>query len=234
MLNPRTETIAIDLLGHGRTDKPDDWSRYSIQAIAADVLAIVAQLNIAPVDLLGYSMGGRLALYLAYSYPELFSSLILESASPGIADISERETRQLHDSELADNIQRDGVRNFVDFWEHLPLFESQHAVPEKRKLLLRQQRMLNDPAGIANCLRGMGTGRQPSLWGSLTTIAVPALLISGALDQKFVRISREMVEQLPSAELTIVPDTGHNVHFEQPEQFSQIVRNFLTDAAERT
>src|SRR5581483_1844933 len=121
--------IAIDMLGHGQSDVPADPSRYSIEHCQADITGILQQLDIQPGEaiLLGYSMGGRIALYSAFS--GYFRALILESASPGIADPSEREQRRLSDIALADRIERDGITSFVHYWENLPLFASQHTLP---------------------------------------------------------------------------------------------------------
>ena len=89
--------ICLDILGHGKSDKPESVSSYHMPAVAADIIDLLEQLNIAQSHLLGYSLGGRLALFLALRYPERFMSLLLESASPGLADESERADRRRRD-----------------------------------------------------------------------------------------------------------------------------------------
>src|SRR5690625_6877126 len=79
-------------------------------------------LKITKIHLLGYSMGGRTSLSFANYYPEKINSLILESASPGIADPFERQRRKEADKALAEKILIEGVEAFVDYWEDLPLF----------------------------------------------------------------------------------------------------------------
>ena len=76
--------IALDILGHGKSAKPPSASSYRIERVAADVIAWLDRLSVGKIHLLGYSMGGRLALYLALRYADRFHSLILESASPGL------------------------------------------------------------------------------------------------------------------------------------------------------
>ena len=112
--------IVVDLLGHGRTDAPADANRYAIERAAADLEAILISLDAVPAHILGYSMGGRLALYLAITRPHLLLSLILESASPGLETGTEREQRQSSDRQLAGWIEANGVNAFVDRWEQLP------------------------------------------------------------------------------------------------------------------
>ncbi len=224
---PLMDTIAIDLLGHGRTAAPTPSSRYAMDLAAKDIVALLGRLGCRNVNILGYSMGGRLALYLAHRYPELIKSLVLESASPGIAGNEERAERRRNDALLAQRIKQEGLLNFVRRWEKLPLFSSQLTLDDNRKALLRQQRLSNNPLGLANSLRGMGTGSQPSLWRKLGEIRTPALILCGELDRKFVSIGSKMAALMPEAELCEVSGAGHNVHLEKPSTFVSEVLSFL-------
>ena len=217
-------TIAVDLPGHGRTGAPADLTRYAMPAVAADLVALLDHLQAGPSHLLGYSMGGRLALYLALVHPRRWRSLILESASPGLETPTARAERRRRDEALAAWIEAEGIAAFVARWEVLPLFASQRRLPAPVRRAHRAGRLRNRPAGLANSLRGMGTGVQPSLWPRLPTLALPTLLIAGALDEKFVSIARQMARHIPSARLAIVPDAGHAVHLEQPARYAAIVR----------
>lgn len=220
--------INVDILGHGRSASPPDASRYAMPQVAADLIALLDAWQIEQTALLGYSMGGRLALYLACHFPERFSHLILESSSPGLADEAERAKRRQSDEMLADWIEANGIAAFVDRWEALPLWASQQQLSEKARLQLRRQRRQNNPVGLANSLRGMGTGTQPSLWNALPDLHLPTLLIVGELDSKFVTINKQMVAALPHGHLHIIPQAGHTTHLERPELFATAVKNFLT------
>lgn len=222
--------IAIDMLGHGQSDAPADPSRYSMEHCQADITGVLQQLDIQPGEaiLLGYSMGGRIALYSAFS--GYFRALILESASPGIADSIEREQRRLSDMALADRIERDGIESFVHHWENLPLFASQHTLPPDKQTALHQQRLHNNPQGLANSLRGVGTGAQPALHTKLPELTLPVLLLTGGLDSKFCAIAQQMQQTLPHAQLSIMPEAGHTVHLEQPEMFVKLVKTFCFEA----
>ena len=226
-LAPEHRMIAPDLLGHGKTAHPGDPQRHSMPQAAADLAQIISTLGENRIDLLGYSMGGRLALYFALHYPHLVHRLVLESASPGLKSEAERLARRQSDEELAQRIERDGIPAFVDAWERLPLFASQTRLPEETRRHLRQQRMGSTASGLANSLRGMGTGAQPSLWESLHELNQPVLLIVGELDEKFTRINQLMAASLPNAEIQIIPDAGHTVHLEQPGDYLQQVSRFF-------
>ncbi|MCZ2099122.1 MAG: 2-succinyl-6-hydroxy-2,4-cyclohexadiene-1-carboxylate synthase [Anaerolineae bacterium] len=219
----RFRVVTVDLLGLGKTESPADPDRCRIERAAADLIAIFDALQLDAVNLLGYSMGGRLALYTALAYPQRISRLILESASPGLRTEAERAARIEQDEALAWRIERDGIAAFADYWTNLPLFSTQS--PELRERL-RAQRLDNNPTGLANSLRGMGTGAQPSFWERLPMLNLPVLLLCGALDTKFAAINREMQALLPRASLVIVPDAGHTVHAEQPTCWQAEVLHF--------
>ncbi|MFO7538270.1 MAG: 2-succinyl-6-hydroxy-2,4-cyclohexadiene-1-carboxylate synthase [Chloroflexota bacterium] len=221
------QAIGVDLLGHGQTDSPPTPTRYQMPQAAADLAAIIDQIVTPPVHLLGYSMGGRLALYFACHYPHYVSKLILESASPGLKTEQERSERRLHDEALADFIEHQGIAAFVNRWQQLPLWESQKQLPASVRQALRRQRLSNHPTGLAHSLRGLGTGVQPSLWPHLSQVTTPTLLLCGELDAKFVAINREMAAAMPQARLEIISQAGHTVHLERPSAFQQVCLQFL-------
>lgn len=220
-------TITVDLIGHGRTDAPIDWIRYSITEAAADLDALLNKLNIDTCHILGYSMGGRLALMLACRFPNRVHSLILESSSPGLQTEEERNERRQADERLANYIEQQGIDKFIHYWENIPLFQTQKRVRLEKRKNLRSNRLKNQTHGLANSLRGMGTGNQPSLWSSLPSLTRPVLLLAGALDTKYVKIAHAMKKNFQQAQLEIVKDVGHTIHFEKSEQFSTLVLEFL-------
>ena len=110
--------------------------------------------------LLGYSMGGRLALYFALAYPERTRTLTLVSASPGIASLTERAERRRRDNALADRIEQDGIAAFVDYWQSLPMWKSQRRnLSLEQRQHLREQRLHNLPHRPRQQPAGHGHGR---------------------------------------------------------------------------
>jgi 2-succinyl-6-hydroxy-2,4-cyclohexadiene-1-carboxylate synthase len=224
------QLIAPDILGHGRSAAPAAPARYTMAAVAADLIALLDQLGLVKVDLLGYSMGGRLALYLVCHFPDRFDRLILESSSPGLATAAERAARRAADEALAKRLEAEGVEAFVARWEALPLWASQATLPADVLAAQRAERLAQRPLGLANSLRGMGTGAQPSLWGELAGLDRPVLLINGALDKKFVAINEQMAALLPQVTLKTLPDAGHNSHLEQPTGYATLIGRWLAGA----
>lgn len=226
-LTPYVTAVAVDLIGHGASDAPDDPARYAMDRCVADLLALLDRLEIERTAVLGYSMGARVALHLAAAAPRRVQALLLESGSPGLAGAAERAARRAADEALAGQIERDGVDAFVQCWERLPLFATQRALPPEVRAALRRQRQRNRAHGLANSLRGLGTGAQQPLWERLGEIEAPALLVAGALDAKFSAIAQAMVAALPRGRMELVPQAGHAVHLERPAEFDHLVVEFV-------
>jgi 2-succinyl-6-hydroxy-2,4-cyclohexadiene-1-carboxylate synthase len=177
-----------------------------------------------PVGLLGYSMGGRVALRVALRSPDRVRRLVLESVSPGIADAADRAERRRIDDERAREIETD-LPGFLRQWYRMPLFASfdRHGLVES----MVKRRANNKPAEIARALRGFSPGRQSPLWNDLSDLAMPTLLLTGGLDPKYPDVTARAAERIPDARRILVPDAGHNVHAERPAAYRQAVKDFL-------
>ncbi|MBC2201100.1 2-succinyl-6-hydroxy-2,4-cyclohexadiene-1-carboxylate synthase [Listeria welshimeri] len=219
--------VAPDLLGHGKTDSPDEIARYSIERIVDDLVTILQELKIMQCFVLGYSMGGRVATAFASAHPEMVRGLILVSSSPGLAQKDLQESRVQADNRLADMLESEGIRSFVDYWEKLALFASQEILSDELKKRIRLERLAQNPNGLAMSLRGMGTGKQPSYWNHLADFTVPVLLMTGSLDEKFEKIAQEMQQLLPNSTHVTVQNAGHAVYLEQPNIFLSQLTNWL-------
>ncbi|QTD42667.1 2-succinyl-6-hydroxy-2,4-cyclohexadiene-1-carboxylate synthase [Sporosarcina sp. Te-1] len=218
---------AVDLIGHGKTSIPLDSSRYSMGEQIADLHCLFEKLGLSRFVIVGYSMGGRLALGYASQHPDNIGALILESASPGLQEEEESLARRASDASLAERIMKEGMEIFIDYWENIPLFRSQKTLPVEKQRAIRKERMTQTQIGLANSLQGFGTGSQPSYWKVLNKLGAPILLLTGELDAKFVAIAREMKKELPNASQVIVPHAGHAIHVEKPELFVTIVKEYL-------
>lgn len=221
--------ILVDQLGHGKTDSPAHPERYKMEKVLGDLKSILDRLNISSVSIYGYSMGGRVALSFAVANPKLVSKLVLESASPGLEKMEDRSARIKADEKLAERLEKNGLKSFVDFWTDIPLFQSQKSLPAIKREAIYQQRMNNTPVGLANSLRGLGTGVQPSNWNYLKKIECPVLLAAGEWDEKFVLIAQEMKKRIEKSVFLKISGAGHAIHVEQPRKFGKIVSEFLSN-----
>lgn len=224
-------TIRVDLIGHGRSDSPADPARYTMEHAVDDLQALLHHLHVDRTALLGYSLGGRVALHFALEAPEMLTALVLESASPGIADPTDREVRRRSDADLADSILRNGLEAFVDRWQSQPLFASQSRLPGDTQQRQRTQRLAQNPQGLANSLRGMGAGSQDYLQPRLQALYVPALFLAGGLDPRYAALAPSMAAEAPHARYQVTDDAGHAVHLEMPAEFEAVITQFLREHA---
>ena len=223
----RYRCITVDLVGHGQSDAPDEPARYSMMNCVRDVCAVLSEVGVDRTAVIGYSMGGRVALHLSVAAGTPVKALVCESTSPGIQDGPERMERAKSDDELARKIEIDGMESFVDWWEQLPLFASQSRLDDVNRMRLRKQRTATKPTGAANSLRGTGTGRHDPLWNVLGKLKVPTLIVAGADDEKYSDIALRMEGVIEGAEVRIVEEAGHTVHLEKPAEFLATVSEFL-------
>ena len=214
--------LVVDLPGHGRTEVSHD-TNYQMPQIAEALTALLEQLNIEKCYLVGYSMGGRLALYLAVYYSSYFWGVVLESASPGLKTQPERDRRIAHDFQLARDLESSTLSQFVQRWYANPLFNSFVQHPNYCQAIV--QRLKNNPFKLAKSLRYMSLGAQPSLWDNLGKMQIPLILIVGSLDLKFITINQKIADLCSLARLNLVENTGHNIHFEQPLEFADLIKN---------
>jgi 2-succinyl-6-hydroxy-2,4-cyclohexadiene-1-carboxylate synthase len=206
-LDPQRYTaLAPDLRGHGsaRDARPIDF-----EAVAADVLA-AAPLRFA---LCGYSMGGRIALHVALAAPQRVEHLVLVATTGGIEDDGERAARREADERLAAFAETATIEQFADRWAAQPLFA---ATPPDAARIWRDDLLRNDPRALAAVLRGLGAGAMAPLWDRLPELSMPATILAGERDAKYVAIAHRLVAGLPNAELVIVPDAGHGLPREAP------------------
>jgi 2-succinyl-6-hydroxy-2,4-cyclohexadiene-1-carboxylate synthase len=230
------KTIRVDIIGHGASDSPLDPLRYSMRHAVEDLTSVLDQLGVDRYALLGYSMGARVALHLALAHGERLWGLILESGSPGLPTPEERLARRRADVELARTLWEPeeqlgeppaGLVPFIDRWQDQALFQSQQRLPAEVLARQRALRLSQDPIGLANSLRGMGTGTQDFLLPRLGELKVATLLQAGSLDSRYVVLGEAMQKQIENSTLQVIEDAGHAAHLEQPAEFQRGVTVFL-------
>jgi 2-succinyl-6-hydroxy-2,4-cyclohexadiene-1-carboxylate synthase len=219
--------IVMDLPGHGLTvvqDKDD----YRMEKCAANLIAFLDALNISTCCLVSYSMGGRLAFYLAIFYPERFKKIIVESASPGLHAEHERHARVKHDRKMARQLEALPLNQFLQTWYSQPIFSSLDKASKPYQEMI-QTRMKNDSGKLSLSLQLMGAGVQPSLWEMLDQISADVLCIAGEKDAKYIQIAHAAAARCRRAQVTIIADAGHNVHFENRTEYIKQVGFFFKE-----
>ena len=203
----RYRSLALDLPGHGRlADAPRpltfDGCVQSVLERSPERLVLV-----------GYSMGGRIALHVALAAPERIVKLVLVSTTAGIDDPVDRTQRRDADHRLAGEIEDGTIADFVDRWRSQAMFEED---PPEVGALARADQSRNRPDSVAAALRGIGTGEMPPLWQRLGELTMPVTVLVGVRDAKFRMLGERMVGLLPEARLLMAPG-GHVLPLENPQ-----------------
>ena len=218
------ESYAINLPGHGGSVNLDDSDAYTFTGAVHVVVESIQEVAIGPVHLVGYSMGGRLAIYAALQKPTLFVSLLVESSTAGLRDPQEREQRIRTDAELSKRILEMPLEDFFREWYTQPFFAS-FSDEQREKIVSARKR--NDAMELAKSLKGLSVGAQPSLWDRLSELEIPTTFISGARDEKYANLAIQMAGLCKRGQSAIVPNAGHNVHVEQPDAFFRCIEKHL-------
>ena len=193
----------------------------------ADVLSRFLESQKLEPHLLGYSMGGRLALTLATQGAPI-ASLTLIGAHPGIIDESERQQRRCADHELALHIREIGSVAFAEEWELKPLIRSQCSIPQPYLDGLKTRRRRQSAEGLARCLEEAGTGTMAPLWDSLKSIQYPILYLFGAEDIKFRAIGHSLAAVCKKFKSGELPNAGHCAHLENSLEFLTKLKRCIT------
>ena len=213
-LGERYWSVADDIRGHGDAS---ERVPVSLEAVIEDVDAAAGPER---YTLVGYSMGGRIALHVALAAGDRVERLVLIGASPGIADEGERSARRRADEKLAGEIERSSIEEFARRWAQTPVLAG---LPPAALDAAHADRLRSTPAGLARGLRGLGTGALPPLWERLGELAMPVTLAVGERDEKFRGIAAEMAVGIPRAPVVIVPGVGHAVHLEAPDAIAALL-----------
>lgn len=219
----------------------------SLGAVCAGVEGLVGDVfrrTGRPPVLVGYSMGGRIALETvvracAARRALPLAGLVLESAGLGPADAAEREALRLRNEGWARRVRAEGVEEFMDWWEALPLFASQRGLPDDVRARLRAQRLRNSADALALELAGWGQQFQAAKEEGLACLAklpaqgIPVVYCAGALDLKYCAAADEVRAAAPAAEVRVFPGAGHNIHLEDPEAFAGFLASWYENPLRR-
>lgn len=225
--------LRADLPGHGAT--VCKVSSLSWCALTSELRQVIHQLDSRATHWFGYSQGGRVALMTALEDNAQIKSLMLLGASPGIADTEAKLTRRDSDALLAQNIRTRGMDWFVSYWEALPIFSSQWALPSDKRERIHRERLKCDPKGLAFALENFGTGTQPNCIEQLKAWNKPLMLLAGEHDVKFAASNRMIAEKSQSAQLvhSVVEGAGHAAHIERPDFVAQQILKFCKSVKDR-
>lgn len=212
---PRKNHLLLTLPGHGKRDLPTDNP-----LLPSLMNAIFKEMKTGQCNLIGYSLGGRLALHFALLFPEKVNQLILISTNPGLE--KERSQRLASDRAWADLLAQKGIDSFLNAWYKQPLFRHFKLTPA-----LRRERKTHRIENLQRILTELSPGHLPSLWQELKKIKLPTLFLFGKEDQKYMKVAdRLKTLRHPPFAVEMIEEASHAIHLEQPHQVAIAISNF--------
>jgi 2-succinyl-6-hydroxy-2,4-cyclohexadiene-1-carboxylate synthase len=214
--------VGVDLPGHGGSDAVRADLPQTAELVHA---AVVSAIGDSPVDLLGYSLGARVALHMAIKTTMALRRLVLIGATGGIEDPVARRRRAEADEATADALDTSGdVDGFIARWVSGPMFAGLADAAQT------EERRRNSAAGLASSLRMAGTGTQEPLWDRVANLSPPLLALAGTNDTRFAAHAIRLTRTAPHAVVSLVPGGGHAVHLAQPGFVGRLVGHWLATA----
>lgn len=172
--------------------------------------------------LLGYSMGGRMALHALLENDHPWQAAVIVSAHPGLEIETERAARRAADAEWATQALAGNWQSFLAAWNAQPILSGVPMCDSQASgsLIMRRRE-------IARSFVDWSLGTQEPLWDRLNEIKIPMLWIVGENDPKFRALAERAVSLMPNANLVIAPAAGHRVPWESTSWFTDQVASFL-------
>jgi pimeloyl-ACP methyl ester carboxylesterase len=201
--------VTWDMRGHGQSDYPEDPAAYSEPATVADMLAILDAVGAETAIVGGLSLGGYMSLAFHLAHPDRVKALLIIDTGPGYRNDQARDGWNANAHRTAERYETEGLGRLAA------------GTPEMRMSHHR------DAEGLAKAARGMLTQRDPNVLNSLTTIAVPSMVLVGADDTPFLNASDYMAAKIPGAVKVVIPNAGHAANIDQPQAFNAAVVEFL-------
>lgn len=218
--------ILLDLPGHGLAKIDSSFNLELFQKNFEELIEFLNKKFNQPIFLVGYSMGGRIALLEFLRNPSHYAGLLIESSDPGIKDSHIKSLRKKSDHTLLSQIKnQDDFLNYLNLWYNQRIFSSLKSHPNFNQLI--EHRLSQDPASLQLALRIFGPGNFDNLWPKIATIKKPMIYFYGENDQKYSKIAHEINKLNHSISIQPISNSTHNAHFENPSEFLKEMEQFL-------
>ena len=217
---PHYRTIAVDLRGHGDSDKPR--GRYTMRLFASDLAGLLQVLGAAPAHIVGLSLGGMVAFQLAVDHPELVRRLAIVNSAPAVVPQNLKQKWQFK--------QREWIVRFLGM-RRMGRVLADRLLPEIKQQPLHdlfvERWAANEPHAYLSALRAIVGW---SVFENLNEIQKPVLVISADQDYTTPEQKRTWMEHLPNARLEVIQNSRHMTPLDQPAAFNTVLETFLNDA----
>jgi 2-succinyl-6-hydroxy-2,4-cyclohexadiene-1-carboxylate synthase len=173
--------------------------------------------------LLGYSLGGRIALHCLKKHSNFWKGGIIVSSHPGLITKEERKKRKELDQKWAKEVLELSWEAFTSKWESQPVFLGSKPLSKGKKI---------DKKRLALALEVLSLSRQKNFKSFLDNTQIPLLWVAGARDEKFSEISQKVKKERNSVEVWIAKECGHRVPWDDKDLFQKKLREFIRKVKE--
>jgi pimeloyl-ACP methyl ester carboxylesterase len=225
----RYRTIAFNARGFPPSDVPEQVSSYSQARAADDILAVLDHIGAPKAHIVGLSMGGFATLHFGLRHPQRALSLCIGGCGYG-AELDKRETFRAEADVIANMIRSEGMPAFAERYAYGPTRVQYENKDPRGHAEFKNMLAEHSAAGSANTQQGVQKER-PSLYtlvDEMKRIDVPTLIITGDEDWPCLMPGILMKQSIPSSALVVMPNAGHAINIEEPEEYNRLVGDFLS------
>lgn len=231
--------VAVDLPGHGKSRDVKVCRDNAFEAFGDLLRGTLSQLGLDHYSVLGYSLGGRLAMNHLTQAADAIDRLLVESSHPGLEDNTERRARWNNDQGWAEQFRNDPLNEVMQRWYHQPVFADLNSRERERLMNYRcsghqadgsssaQGEVGANGESLAWALEAFSLSRQPEFWGMLNRSSGTSHYFCGERDLKFQAIAHRLLEMGCFHSVHEIKEAGHNIHREQPGAMAAIIRQLL-------
>lgn len=224
----RYRCVSYSARGYPPSDVPEQVSRYSQERATDDILAVMDHLGIDKAHVVGLSMGGFATLHFGFRHPGRARSLVV--AGVGYGAEKDQQSRFRSEVEVVSrSLLEEGMAAFAEKYAYGPTRVQFENKDPRGFAEFRQTLAEHSALGSANTQIGV-QGQRPSLYdliAEMRAITIPTLVLTGDEDWPCLQPALLMKREIASAALAVMPNCGHTINLEDPDQFNRIVGDFI-------
>jgi pimeloyl-ACP methyl ester carboxylesterase len=224
----RYRAICYAARGYPPSDVPEDVAQYSQARAADDIAAVLDHLKIAKAHVVGLSMGGFATLHFGFRHADRALSLCVAGCGYG-AEKDQRERFRGEADAIAAFLDEHGMKAFAERYAYGPTRVQFENKDPRGFAEFKQQLAEHSALGARNTQLGVQRER-PSLYDlveQMKALTVPTLILTGDEDWPCLQPALLMKQAIPTAALSVMPNCGHTINLEDPDQFNGIVSDFI-------
>ena len=224
----RYRAISYAARGYPPSDVPEDVTKYSQARAADDIVSVLDHLRIDKAHVVGLSMGGFATLHFGLRHPNRALSLCVAGCGYG-AEAGQREKFRSEVAAVAAFLEQNGIEAFAAKYAYGPTRVQFENKDPRGFEEFKRQLAEHSAVGARNTQLGV-QGERPSLYDlteQMAGLRVPVLILTGDEDWPCLQPALLMKQTIPTAALSVMPNCGHTINLEDPDQFNRLVGDFI-------